>query len=147
MLDLFAGSGGLGLEALSRGAEEAVFVEKNGKAFQILKENIEKAKFMDEAILLKADAKQAVEKLAENSQAFDLIFLDPPYAQTKLYALAERLNELHLVAPNALIICEHEKNVALSDLLPSFRHNRTEMYGSLAISIFECKETKGEPTT
>lgn len=144
---MFAGSGGLGLEALSRGAKEAVFVEKNGKAIQILKENIEKAKFTKEAIVVKADAKQAVEKLAEENHSFDLIFLDPPYAQTKLYTLAERLLEQHMLADGAMIICEHEKQLAVENLLPSFTHLRTEIYGSLAISLFECKETKGDSSS
>lgn len=144
VLDLFAGSGGLGLEALSRGAGEAVFVEKNGKALQVLKENVEKAKFTEESHILKADAKRAIEQLAEEHQVFDLIFLDPPYAQTKLYALAERLLELHMIADTAVIVCEHEKQLAVENLLPSFTHIRTEIYGSLAISLFECKETKGD---
>ncbi|MFC4354350.1 16S rRNA (guanine(966)-N(2))-methyltransferase RsmD [Chryseomicrobium palamuruense] len=147
VLDLFAGSGGLGLEALSRGAKEAVFVEKNGKAIQVLKENVEKAKFIEEAVILKEDAKKAVERLAEENRVFDLVFLDPPYAQTKLYSLAERLLELQLIATDAFIICEHEKHLAISDLLPSFTHVRTEIYGSLAISLFECKETKGDTTS
>lgn len=137
VLDLFAGSGGLGLEALSRGAEHTVFVEKNRKAVQVLEENIEKTKFKDEVTVLKMDARVAVQQLIDERKPFDLIFLDPPYAQTKLYSLGEDLIQGNILSPKGIIICEHPKDVSVDLFIPSAVCFRTEQYGSLAISFFE----------
>ncbi len=77
-LDLFAGSGGIGIEALSRGAKEAVFVERNPKAVSCIRENLEHTHLADRAELLVCDVRKAIPKL-EGEPPFDLIFMDPPY--------------------------------------------------------------------
>lgn len=139
VLDLFAGSGGLGLEALSRGAEHCVFVEKQGKALQVIKENIEKTRFTDQSTVLKADAKQALERLAMEQSTFDLVFLDPPYNKLDLYKLADTLFTNGLVKPNGIVVCEHAKEAEIESLIPSGVCYRKETYGSLSISFFELK--------
>ena len=102
-LDLFAGSGALGLEALSRGAAEVVFIEKHRAAAQQLEKNLS---------LLKAKAlvinKEAKSYLLKESQAFDLIFLDPPFRQGLLPIMLALILEKQLLNPNALIYLEHE---------------------------------------
>lgn len=141
VLDLFAGSGSLGLEALSRGANYAVFVEKNGKAVKVLQENVEKARFTEQAEIMKGDARRILEDLQVRGVAFDLIFLDPPYAQIKLYSLAETILEMGLLKEDGLIICEHAKEVNVEDFIPSASCYRKEQYGSLSISFFEHKRS------
>ena len=83
-LDLFAGSGALGLEAVSRGAELAVLVDQSKEAAQCIRRNIEKLRFQDRAELLNCDWKQAVSKLAREGRRFELVFLDPPYRMDDL---------------------------------------------------------------
>lgn len=146
VLDLFAGSGGLGLEALSRGAKESVFIEKNPKAVTVLQENIAKARFQEESLVIRGDAKRAIEQLKEGQKKFDLVFLDPPYAQTKLYDLAELLIQMDLVADGAILVVEHEKSVQVEENIPSAELYRTEKYGSLCVSFFTytADDIKGE---
>ena len=79
ILDLFAGSGALGLEALSRGADKAILCDYSRKAVNIIKQNIEKTKLTEKTEVWNMDYKKALEKLKDNSQKFDIIFLDPPY--------------------------------------------------------------------
>lgn len=79
-LDLFSGSGGIGIEALSRGATEAVLVEKQPKACACIKKNLEFTKLADRAVLMETDALTAIRRL-DGSSPFDLIYMDPPYAQ------------------------------------------------------------------
>ncbi|WP_342525924.1 16S rRNA (guanine(966)-N(2))-methyltransferase RsmD [Chryseomicrobium sp. FSL W7-1435] len=137
VLDLFAGSGGLGLEALSRGASHALFVEKNGKAVQVIKENIDKTRFSDQAELYKIDAKYAIERMVQEQKSFDLVFFDPPYAQVQLYGLANALFEKGLIAKDGIVVCEHDRKQDIEHLIPLATCYRKEVYGSLAISFFE----------
>ncbi len=105
-LDLFAGSGALGLEALSRGASEVIFIEKHHAAAQQLEQNLALLKAIDSVINL--DAKTY---LLEESQAFDIIFLDPPFRQNLLPTMLELILEKQLLNNNALIYLEHEAEV------------------------------------
>ena len=83
VLDLFAGSGGLAIEAVSRGCSHAVCVDKNYQALKIIKENIEITKEPEKFTTIKLDADKAIERLAAEKQQFDYLFLDPPYANKK----------------------------------------------------------------
>ena len=80
-LDLFAGSGGIGIEALSRGAKKAVFVEQNRKAAGVIKENLEHTRLADRAEVMVRDAMSALRILEDRGEAFDIIFMDPPYGR------------------------------------------------------------------
>ena len=80
-LDLFAGSGGIGIEALSRGAKEAVFVEKNPRAMACIKENLKYTRLDQKAVTMQMDALEAVHRLHAGLDGFDFIFMDPPYHQ------------------------------------------------------------------
>lgn len=105
-LDLFGGSGGIAIEALSRGASHAVIVEKNPKAARIIRENLEHTHLDDRAELLTIDASAAITRLAgRESAAFDLIFLDPPYGLgLEDRALAQLLSTALLQADTLLIV-------------------------------------------
>src|SRR5690348_8883448 len=84
-LDLFAGTGGLGIEALSRGIVKAVFIEKDYKAISVIRENIQMLGLEPRVEISKNDAKRALDTLAERGVRFDLVFLDPPYKLIGLY--------------------------------------------------------------
>ena len=107
-LDLFAGSGGIGIEALSRGAKEAVFVEKNVKAMACIKENLQYTKLAHKASVLTADVLTALRKLDGDKQ-FDYIFMDPPYNQELERKVLEYLAESDLMTEDCVIIVEASK--------------------------------------
>ncbi|MEF9945922.1 MAG: 16S rRNA (guanine(966)-N(2))-methyltransferase RsmD [Lachnospiraceae bacterium] len=114
-LDLFSGSGGIGIEALSRGAKEAVFVEKNPRACACIKENLMFTRFWDQAELMTTDAVTALRKL-EKTKEFDYIFMDPPYGQGMERAVLEYLADSTLLAEEGLIIVEAIKSEDFSYL-------------------------------
>ena len=104
-LDLFAGSGGIGIEALSRGAMEAVFVEKNPKAMACVKENLRRTKLSHRAATMSTDVMTALYKL-EGDKQFDFIFMDPPYGLQLERKVLEYLAESELLADEGVIIVE-----------------------------------------
>ena len=104
-LDLFAGSGGIGIEALSRGAAKAVFVEMNGKAVRCIKENLAKTKLEAQAEVMQTEVSAALKRLAGKDDRFDIIFADPPYRKGWEKKLLELLVETK-IPPETLIIIE-----------------------------------------
>ncbi|MGO5052269.1 16S rRNA (guanine(966)-N(2))-methyltransferase RsmD [Lachnospiraceae bacterium LCP25S3_G4] len=114
-LDLFSGSGGIGIEALSRGAKEAVFVEHDVKAMQCIRENLAFTRLEDRGILLEIDVMTALRKL-ENKKTFDYIFMDPPYNQLLEKQVLEYLAESNLLAKDGVIIVEASKETDFSYL-------------------------------
>lgn len=104
-LDLFAGSGGIGIEALSRGAAGAVFVEKNAKAVQCIKENLLHTRLTERAEVIASDVLSALHRL-EGRKCFDYIFMDPPYDQLLERQVLEYLAGSQLLADEAVVIVE-----------------------------------------
>lgn len=104
-LDLFSGSGGIGIEALSRGAAEAVFVEKNAKAMACIKENLRHTRLEDRAVTMASDALSALHRL-DGQKTFDYIFMDPPYNQFLERQVLEYLSGSQLLAKDGVIIVE-----------------------------------------
>ena len=105
-LDLFSGSGAIGIEALSRGANQAVFVENNPKAVQIIKENLEFTKLSDGASIIKNDAVRSIKELEDKNIVFDVVFMDPPYNKYLEKTVLEQLANSSIINGNSLIIIE-----------------------------------------
>ena len=105
VLDLFAGSGALGIEALSRGCSHAVFVENNARAFAAAGQNLASAHLSERAVLMRTDA---VSYLERTSEVFDLVFLDPPYNTGLLTKAVLLLNERKLITRGGIIAAESE---------------------------------------
>ena len=105
-LDLFSGSGGIGIEALSRGALEAVFVENNGKAAMCIKENIQKTKLLEGAKVMVCDVFSAIDTLDKEGKPFDYIFMDPPYNMELEKNVLQKLIGTSLVDEYTTIIVE-----------------------------------------
>ena len=104
-LDLFAGSGGIGLEAISRGADYSVFVENNREAIRCIEDNLIFTGLAPQAMLLKTDALSAIKRL-DGGKAFDIIFMDPPYGMEHEKRVLEKLKGTSLVSEDTLIIVE-----------------------------------------
>ncbi|MCI8834547.1 MAG: 16S rRNA (guanine(966)-N(2))-methyltransferase RsmD [Ruminococcus sp.] len=112
-LDLFSGSGGIGIEALSRGAKEAVFVEKNPKAMACIRENLTHTGLTKRAVLMNQDVRMAMMQL-EGTKTFDYIFLDPPYRQELEKEVLDYLAGSSLVYEDTVIIVEAAKDTDFS---------------------------------
>lgn len=106
VLDLFAGSGGLGIEALSRGADYACFVDMSRDAVRCITGNLKRTKLVDRADVLSMDYRNALLKLKTTGKGFDLIFLDPPYGKGLEYQALELLSETGLAVDDALVVVE-----------------------------------------
>lgn len=143
-LDLFAGSGGLGIEVLSRGAEKAIFVEKDGKAFATLQENIKKCRYENYAESFRTDAVRAVKALLKRDIQIDFLFVDPPYHKKDYYDLVETLVQGEKLTANATIVCEHSTEIQLPSNYGAFVCTRQETYGSTIVSIYRKQEEEGE---
>lgn len=122
VLDLFSGSGALGLETLSRGAKVAVFCDNNVEAIEIINKNIEKTRMKDKAIVIKSDYTKCLETLKNKNMKFDLIFLDPPYKTNFADTALKRILELDLLSKDGIIILETDdeekevKNIQTIDI-------------------------------
>ena len=134
-LDLFAGSGALGLEAVSRGASRAVLVDQSREASQCIRRNIEKLRFQDRAELLTCDWKQAVSKLARESRKFDLVFLDPPYRMDDLGSLCDELDGAGLLNPEAVVVWERRAGTK-NELPPAFALMKQRAYGDTEMLLY-----------
>ena len=106
-LDLFAGSGALALEALSRGARSAALVDMGREAADCVRRNIDKLRYGDKATLYRCDWQKAVEMLRQEKRRFDLVFLDPPYRMTDLGSICATLADAGLLLPDAMLALEH----------------------------------------
>ncbi len=131
VLDLFAGSGQLGIEALSRGAESCVFADNDKNAVKIIKSNIEKTGFESNSKIVNMDA---FSFLRMNTRIFDLVFLDPPYSSG---LMKKALDEVSIfVAEGGTVVCEHALADALPDEAGSLKKYRDYRYGKTAVSIY-----------
>ncbi len=131
VLDLFAGSGQLGIEALSRGAKSAVFVDRNKQAIEIVKKNLQSTGLAKNAIVLNTDADTYI---TTTKETFSFVFMDPPYSKgilQTLIPLAERV-----VAEGGAIICEHPLGEELPEELERMKIYRTYRYGKTAVTVY-----------
>lgn len=106
VLDLFAGSGALGIESLSRGAKHCTFCDKSYKSMQMLKENIQKVRMQEKSTILNIDYKKCLD---EQKEKFDIIFIDPPYKMDIAIDSVKRIIELELLAKDGIIIIETDE--------------------------------------
>ena len=117
VLDLFAGSGAIGIECISRGAKKAYFCEKSHEAVKMIRQNIEKTRFTDKSEILQQDYKKALKNYSVRNIKFDIVFLDPPYKSDIAVDAVQDIIELGLLEKNGVIIIEtDEKERELKEL-------------------------------
>jgi 16S rRNA (guanine966-N2)-methyltransferase len=115
VLDLFAGLGTVGLEALSRGADRTVFVERDPRLCRLLKENLKGARCSERSEIMCLDAVHATAALRERGDSFTLVFVDPPYGFRVAEQVLRCLSESAVLAPGALVAVEHGRREELSE--------------------------------
>ncbi|HMM21405.1 MAG TPA: 16S rRNA (guanine(966)-N(2))-methyltransferase RsmD [Selenomonadales bacterium] len=135
--DLFAGTGNLGLEALSRGAEQVVFVDNSHTSMSFIKENAARTKLFESAQFMKSDVLAAIEKLAAGGRVFDIIFCDPPYNRGFVEKALRSIDRFRLLAPGGMIVVEHSKHEPVPADLSHLAASRTERYGETLVSFVQ----------
>jgi 16S rRNA (guanine966-N2)-methyltransferase len=136
-LDLYAGSGGLGIEALSRGMEKMVFVDQNPKAIEIVRLNLKACRFDKRAEVYRNDAQRALKAIVKRELKFDVIFLDPPYAKQRLKEEIAFIAQNGLLTENGIIVTEHDASTFVDELIEQMTCIRQEQYGDTGISIYK----------
>lgn len=139
-LDLYAGTGAVGIEALSRGAGRVIFVDDTSLRIDIIKELIEKFGFKDRARVIKDKASNFLKK---SESIFDIIFVDPPYASGELDIVLPLIDERGILRDNGIVIAEHSSKKTLLSEIGSLKLIKTYKYGDTSLSLYR-KETKIE---
>ena len=148
VLDLFAGSGSLGIEAVSRGAESVIFVEKDTKCVEKIKENLsitglaclpdgsQACRTGRGYRVIQLDVFEAIKKLSRETEKFDIIFLDPPYYKGMAKNSLQTLLQYDILKPNGLVVAEHYKKDELHHTLGELALVRQERYGDTILSFY-----------
>ncbi len=130
-LDLFSGSGQMGIEALSRGAKECVFVDFNKESIEVIKRNLKNTKLEENAKVINTDYNSFLDRTIEK---FDIVFLDPPYRDGILQNALQKTTKI--MNKSGMIICENPQNEELEEEINDFRLDRMYHYGKIKISIY-----------
>lgn len=139
-LDLFAGSGGLSIEGVSRGIEHAVLIDRQGAAIKTIDQNIEVTKEPDKFTVIKRDAEIAVKQLQAQHQSFDLVYFDPPYREQKIVKEIQELIASQLLSPDCRIMCETNQEADLPAEIGDCTRIVEKSYGITKITVYRYQE-------
>ena len=133
VLDLFAGTGPLGIECLSRGAASAVFVDRRADAVKLIRENLKATDLTDRARVVAGDS---MEYLGQLREKFDIILLDPPYEAGLLEVAIAHIAKFDILASHGIIVAEHPAGRAMPVLEAPYKLHRTYRYGKIALTLY-----------
>ena len=133
VLDLFGGTGQMGIEALSRGAAHCTFVDLRKEAAGTIRENLDLTGFMDRAKVIQGDALAFLSRCRE---PFDLIFLDPPYGSGLLEKSMEQITAIDIVTENGIIVCENGSNAGWPAVSLPYRLQKEYRYGKIKTALY-----------
>ncbi len=133
VLDLFGGTGQLGIEALSRGAKSAVFVDAGDSACRLIKENLKRTKLEQEGRVVRSDY---MEYLNRTKEQFDIVFLDPPYAEVFLENALKRITEIDILQSGGIIVAERPLGKELPWEFEGFERSRDYKYGKTLLTVY-----------
>ncbi len=137
VLDIFAGTGSLGIEALSRGAHSAVFLDRSAQCCDVIKENLAHTKLSDKAEVYNVDYASGIERMRREGYEFDIIIMDPPYNKKFIQEALKLLTKNDIILDDGIIIAEHS---VLDDLPEAFEGYKTidsRKYGDTMITIYK----------
>lgn len=136
VLDFFCGSGQIGIEFLSRGALEAVFVDNSRESINVVNDNLERTRLKEYAKVLKNGYLKALEFLNKENFSFDYIYMDPPFNETKMFINSlEKISNYNILKEDGILLVEHDKGMELGDIFNLKLIDNRE-YGSKNISIY-----------
>jgi len=136
-LDLFAGTGAIGIEALSRGAREVIFIEKELKCIKIIKENLEKTGNKQNALVYKIDFLSGLKLLVKKNYLLDYIFLDPPYSRGLVNISLLEIVKCSILRHHGLVIAQHHKKENVMENLNNLRLFNQRRYGECYLSFYD----------
>ena len=140
VLDLFAGSGNLGIEAISNGASICYFVDNNNKCIKVINDNIREFNIEDKCIVIQNDYKKALYYFYDNNIKFDIIFVDPPYKYKLMNEILDEVREYKLLNDNGILVLEYSID-KLDDNIDNYKLLKYKKYGDKYISIYKkCKK-------
>lgn len=137
VLDMYAGSGGLAIEAVSRGMDDATLIDKQFAAIKTINENVEVTKAMERFNVIKGDSKKIIHTLATQGQKYTMAFFDPPYALQTIEKDIQQLIDLELLTTDATIVCEISDEVELPETIGYLKQVREQHYGITKIVIYK----------
>ena len=132
-LDLFSGTGSLGIEALSNGASKVYFVDNNPEVIKVLKKNLDG---MEDYEILMTDYNKALKSFRDNNQKFDVILLDPPYHRHFINKVLDFIYDNDMLTSDGIVVCEYEDEKVNID---KYNVYRTKKYGSKTVTVFDTK--------
>lgn len=142
-LELFAGSGIVGIEALSRGAKKVVFIEKNRNVARTIEENLKIINNLEKAEIIVGDVLNGLKKLSKNKEKFDIIFLDPPYKEKLLtISTLEFISSIDIFKKNCIIIVEHYKKISLPEQVGILKKVKIYKYGDTQLLFYNLNKEK-----
>ncbi len=133
VLDLFGGTGQLGIEALSRGAKSAVFVDASAKACDLIRENLRRCKMGNQAQVIRGDYLEYLDRCRD---FFDIVLLDPPYAEVFLENALKKISEIDILQSGGIIVAERPAEKPLDLVLPGFQRSKDYKYGKTFITLY-----------
>ena len=133
VLDLFGGTGQLGIEALSRGADSAVFVDAREEACALIRENLRRTKMQQQGKVIRSDYMSYLKQCRET---FDIIFLDPPYAEEFLENSLKKITEIDILRSNGIIVTERPLGKELPFVFDGYERSRDYKYGKTLLTIY-----------
>lgn len=140
VVDVFAGTGSLGLEAASRGAKEVYLVDKSNTTFPILKKNIENLKFQDFCFPLNLDSYEALKMLSKKGKVFDIIFIDPPYCKEMIPKAIEIIKESNLLKKGGIIVTKIDSIEEIYQGYKEIQLLKSKKYGNTTVCIYNNEE-------
>jgi 16S rRNA (guanine966-N2)-methyltransferase len=140
VLDLFAGTGSLGLECLSRGAKECVFVDSSKESIKVLNSNIKKANFVSESQVLNYEFNNALNSLKLKNRKFDIVFLDPPYYENMFIEAIKKIDSFDLINEDSIIVVEHDSVDKFPDTLGRIKKHRDKKYGNTTLTFYKLED-------
>ncbi|MFY9530198.1 MAG: 16S rRNA (guanine(966)-N(2))-methyltransferase RsmD [Candidatus Acidiferrales bacterium] len=136
-VDVYAGTGAIGIEALSRGAREVFFVENHPASIKLVRQNLEALRLRGDVEILECDAERGLARLAARRLIADFIFLDPPYAEADEHErILDFLDSSRLLAPLGMVIVEHSSKLELPDRLTKLERVRVKEQGDAALTFY-----------
>ena len=145
VLDLFAGTGNLGIEALSRGAKKTIFVEKGRQALRLIQRNLTQFGLEEQSEILPKDANRAIGILKQRGESFDLILMDPPYEKGLIQKTLMKLNSYPIYHKDSILVIEHDRREPLSTVMDGWNLIRQRRIGDTLISFLTPWEDHGSP--